>query len=73
MSAYPRKNTVLFARAFAHERAENISHITLDGERTPCGRRGWETEEGWSNVPPDCRVCLRAWERLSESERSAGG
>lgn len=67
---YPRKNTVLFARAFAYDGAENISHITLDGERTACGRKGWATEEGWSNVAPDCLVCRPAWERLPESERA---
>lgn len=71
MSAFPKKNVVLFAKAFSYEGAMNISHITLDGERTACGRTGWETEEGWSTngAPPDCQRCRPAWKRLPESER----
>lgn len=36
----------------------NISHATLDGERTLCGRTGWATSEGWG--VPDCLQCARA-------------
>ncbi len=66
---YPKKSFVLFARAFAYEGAENISHITLDGERTACGRVGWATVEGWQPIGPDCRGCARVWDRLPEPER----
>lgn len=61
-----------FASAFAYESAPCISHITLDGVRTACGRTGWQTEEGWSSgasIGPDCRTCHKAWERLPEADR----
>jgi hypothetical protein len=69
MSKYPKKNMVCFASAFAYQNAPNITHMTLDGERTACGRKGWETVEGWIHYGPDCRVCHKAWERLPKSER----
>lgn len=55
---------VCFASAFAYESAPNITHMTLDGEKTSCGRRGWITDEGWSNLGPDCLRCRIAWDKL---------
>jgi len=68
---YPKKNVVLFASAFAYESAPNISHMTLDGEKTACGRRGWVTEEGWftHNYGPDCNKCAVVWRKLPDSEK----
>ena len=63
------RDMVCFASAFAYEGAENITHMTLDGERTACGRKGWATTEGWIHYGPDCRVCHAAWKRLPESEQ----
>jgi hypothetical protein len=50
----------------------NISHAVLDGsDKTLCGRRGWETDEGPLNQPeyatswePDCLRCARALKAL---------
>lgn len=73
LPAHPKRNVVLFRSAFAYERAPNITHITLDGEKTACGRRGWETEEGWdsyvSSSGPDCRTCYAKWLKLPLNER----
>lgn len=69
-SAYPRKDFVCFASAFAYESAPNITHMTLDGEKTACGRRGWATTEGWHEVGPDCLKCRAAWDRLPERVRT---
>jgi len=71
-TAYPKKDLVCFASAFAYESAPNITHMTLDGVRTACGRRGWMTEEGWHAIGPDCLRCRIAWDRLPESERTTG-
>lgn len=76
-SAYPKKSYVLFRSSFAYDSAPNISHITLDGETTACGRKDWITTEGWVGAGgcpvdpngPDCRVCARVWRKLPESER----
>jgi hypothetical protein len=69
MSAFPKKAIVCFASAFAYEGAQNISHMTLDGERTACGRTSWETTEGWRPTGPDCLRCRKAWDRLPETEK----
>lgn len=69
---YAKKDFVLFKSAFAYESALNITHITLDGERTACGRTGWATNEGWDkNGPPCCLRCRVVYERLPESERTS--
>lgn len=69
MSNYPKKDLVCFESGFAYESAPNISHMTLDGERTACGRKNWATTEGWAAIGPDCLRCRRAFDRLPESER----
>jgi hypothetical protein len=51
---------VCFASSFRSESSDNITHATLDGERTLCGRSGWETSEGWSDLGPDCLRCARS-------------
>lgn len=58
---------VLFASAFRGEAAPNITHVAL-GEKTLCGRRGWETDEGspekeYEGWEPDCLVCRPAWKK----------
>jgi hypothetical protein len=70
-SAYPNKDLVCFESAFAYEGAQNITHMTLDGHRTACGRAAWATTEGWHPNGPDCLRCRKAWDRLPESERNA--
>lgn len=51
----------------------NISHATIDGTRTLCGRSGWETNEGPLVSPegyryePDCQHCAAAWEKITRS------
>lgn len=62
---------MLFASSFAYENAPNIDHITLDGERTPCGLTGWATEEGWSNIQPGCIRCCKAYDKLPDEEKKA--
>jgi hypothetical protein len=69
MSSYPKKDLVCFSSAFAYESAPNITHMTLDGERTACGRMDWATTEGWHSNGPDCLRCRKAWARLPEAER----
>lgn len=69
MSAYPKKDLVCFASAFAYENAPNVTHMTLDGERTACGRTEWAASEGWHDMGPDCLRCRKAFARLPESER----
>ncbi len=71
MSVYPHRDLVCFASAFAYEGAMNITHMTLDGIRTACGRTNWATTEGWHDMGPDCLTCRKAWERLPTSERES--
>lgn len=68
MEAKP--DLVCFASSFARdgsrggEESPNITHATIDGKRTLCGRTGWITSEGWpEGFQPDCLRCLRAWQR----------
>ena len=65
------RDFVCFASSFRREGAPNITHMTLDGIRTACGRTGWKTGEGWVPDGPDCLVCRKVWERLPEAERNA--
>jgi hypothetical protein len=64
------RDLVCFASAFAYESAPNITHMTLDGKKTACGRIDWQTSEGWHPNGPDCRKCRIAWNKLPESERN---
>lgn len=68
-SVYPKKDFVCFRSAFAYESAPNITHMTLDGRRTACGRADWATTEGWYPSGPDCLRCRAAFDRLPKSER----
>lgn len=61
---------VLFRSSFRYKSALNISHETIDKQRTLCGRKvsDAETFEPDSNdLPPDCRICARAIERIRKS------
>lgn len=66
---YPKKDLVCCNSSFAYESAPNITHMTLDGERTACGLTAWATTEGWHSNGPDCLRCRKAWGRLPEAER----
>jgi hypothetical protein len=68
-SAHPKKDLVVFRSSFAYDNAPNITHMTLDGERTACGRTTWATTEGWHANGPDCLRCRPAWDKLPEAER----
>lgn len=69
-TSYPQKDLVCFESAFRYEGAQNITHMTLDDNRTSCGRIGLATTEGWHSNGPDCLRCRSAWNRLPESERT---
>lgn len=69
---------VLFESAFrldgsrGGEESPNITHATVDGQRTLCGRKGWATEEGWDDSnPPDCRICAKRLAALKKAKVSA--
>lgn len=67
---YPQAECVCFTSSFAYESAPNITHLTLDGERTACGRTDWATREGWIDDGPDCLTCRKTWLRLGLGGRS---
>ena len=71
MSGNDKRRLVCFTSSFAYESAPNISHATLDGERTLCGRRDWMTEDPWADIGPDCLRCSSALEKLVSVERVA--
>lgn len=53
---------VNFASAFRYETAPCISHETIDGIKTLCGRlvsNAVTCESDDSNVDPDCNICRR--------------
>ena len=57
---------VLFSSSFRYEAAPNISHETIDGVRTLCGRLVSDAatvEPDSNNLDPDCIVCRRALDR----------
>lgn len=57
---------VLFDSSFRYESAPNISHETIDGVRTLCGRLVSEAatvEPDSNDLDPDCIVCRRATKR----------
>lgn len=59
----PPRTYVLFRSSFRYEAAPNISHETIDGAKTLCGRRvsNAETvETDTNNLEPDCIICRRA-------------
>lgn len=69
-----RRSFVNFPAAFRHENAPCISHVTMDGERTLCGRSTRDcTREGfgWAevNLGPDCMTCRKVWDRLPAAEK----
>lgn len=49
-----------------------ISHATLDGERTLCGRSGWMSEDPWTDIGPDCLTCSRALARRTTPAKDGG-
>ena len=61
-TTHPTRTYVLFRSSFAYEAAPNISHETVDGVKTLCGRRvaDAETVEPDNNdLDPDCIACCR--------------
>jgi hypothetical protein len=58
------RDLVCFRSAFAYPSAPNITHMTLDGVRTACGRTDWITTEGWHPNGPDCLRCRITWNKL---------
>ena len=53
-----KRDLVCFASAFRINGSDNITHVTLNGEHTLCGRTVWGTSEGWTVPPgPDCLEC----------------
>lgn len=63
------RDLVCFSSAFRHPGADNITHLTLDGEVTACGRRDWITSEGMHPNGPDCLRCRKVWAKLPEADR----
>ena len=64
---WPTRTYVCFASAFRGDAAPCISHETVDGVKTLCGRRVSDAatvERDNQNHDPDCRVCYRAGNRL---------
>lgn len=61
------RQMVCFARSFAYESADNISHATLDGKRTLCGRTGWVTTDPWNDFGPCCLRCRASLEKLGKA------
>lgn len=58
---------VLFNSSFRYDAAPNISHETIDQEKTLCGRRVKDAatfEPDDNDLDPDCIVCRRAARRL---------
>lgn len=70
MTEYPEMDLVCFASSFAYASAPNITHLTLNGTHTACGRTGWYTSEGRHPNGPDCLKCRSTWNRLPESVRN---
>jgi hypothetical protein len=63
---------VLFNSSFRYENAPNISHETIDGVKTLCGRKVADaaTNEPDSNdLDPDCNVCRRVAQALRDRSR----
>jgi hypothetical protein len=53
---------VLFNSSFRHESAPNISHETIDGVKTLCGRLVADAatvEPDSNDLDPDCNTCRR--------------
>lgn len=62
--------TVVFSSSLRGDWCPCISHVTLDGNRTPRGRSveaAATSEDIEAHIPPDCRICRKAWDRLPES------
>lgn len=58
----PARTYVLFRSSFRYESAQNISHETVDGVKTLCGRRVEQAETvetDHNDLDPDCNVCRR--------------
>lgn len=58
---------VLFTSSFRCESSPNISHETVDGVRTLCGRSvesAATVEPDDNDLDPDCIVCRRAAQRM---------
>lgn len=57
-----KADMLCFPSSFRHESAPNITHCTLDGVKTLCGRKVEDaaTTEGWIHWGPDCLKCKLA-------------
>lgn len=59
---------VCFRSSFRGDWAPCISHETIDGVKTLCGRKVADAETvepDNNNLDPDCRICYRAVKRLN--------
>lgn len=68
---YPTRTYVCFFSAFRGDSAPCISHETIDGVKTLCGRLvsvACTVEPDNNNLEPDCIVCRRAAERRRAKE-----
>jgi hypothetical protein len=66
MSLHPTRTYVLFNSSFRYDAAPNISHETIDGIRTFCGRAVSDAatvEPDSNDLDPDCLICRRAANR----------
>lgn len=66
MPEYAMRTYVLFNSSFRYDAAPNISHETIDGVRTFCGRlvaNAATVEPDNCDLNPDCRICYRAAKR----------
>ena len=61
------RNFVLFESSFRYESAPNISHETINGVKTLCGRSVEQAAtfepEDRPDAEPDCRTCARVWKK----------
>lgn len=68
----PSRTYVLFNSSFRCESAPNISHETVDGIRTLCGRlvsQAATVEPDFNDLDPDCNTCRRIARFNKENNR----
>ena len=59
---FPVRTYVLFNNSFRYDSAPNISHETIDGVKTLCGRKvaaAATVEPDSNDLDPDCNICRR--------------
>lgn len=66
------RRRVLYKTSFSYDAKECISHVTVDGIKTACGRAVASAdvvEPDDLSDPPDCRMCARALLRATRKAR----